>query len=1362
MAFKKSSPPKTIQNFPVIGVGASAGGLEAFKRFLSSIPLGSGIAYVLVQHLAPRHESLLPEILTKYTALPVHEISDDINLAPDNIYIIPENKILKSVDGVLKLTPREKEKKVNQSINIFFRSLAETHKGFAIGAILSGSGLDGVDGLKAIKEMGGVTYAQKPETSSFDSMPYNAINSGAVDFVLPPEEIPPHLLRVKKAFKVTESYEEDPDIDPTKDNVFAQVLQALRTHSGHDFRQYKQATIRRRVSRRMVMTQKTAPKDYLEHLLKNEKEKEALFNDILIPVSYFFRDEKIFETLTHNILPNILKKKAPKEKIRIWSAGCSTGEEAYSLAIAISEILEDDDDNRKVQVFASDLSQAVIAKARTGIYGKEDLQYVSQQRLRKYFTKVDSVYHINKKIRDMCVFTLHNFLSDPPFSNLDLISCRNVLIYMDPVLQKKALINFHYGLNKKGILFLGKSETTSSVEDLYNPLFNNHRLFSRVDRPGHATPAFYSQITSHQFIKPQVQLKKQPKGPEYLQKANEIIFRDFTPVGVIVNDKMDIVHFYGDTSPFLSQSPGKPSLNLFALAKEGLSFELRKILKSKNTNKEPLKGSVFIKNMEYTIEFRIIPIITSGELYYIVLFFKSTPPPVQQYSSVNEAASKHIKNLENELEQLRYDIREVTENQESVNEELQSANEELLSYSEELQSLNEELETSSEELQSNNEELTSVNDELMDRQEQLEAARKHAEAIIQTVRQPLCILEKDLRIKSANRAFYHYFDTSESESHDRFIYELNRGQFNQPELKKQLENILPENKSIEDFEFTTSFPKNGERTFLLNANRIINERYDQELILIVLEDITALKFSKLLRESEERFRVMANTAPVLLWIADVDKQINFLNKSWLNFTGRSMEEEMGMGWTQGILEQDRDQALATFHHKFDNREGFMMEYRLRRYDGEYRWVSVRGVPRIAADGEFLGYVGGCMEIHEHKNFSSALEEKIKIHTSKLKESEAFLKTILDITQNLIFIYDFEKRKIIFINKKVEELVGYTSEEVETSEEDIFTPLIHEEDLATVKLQRRNLKKSLDNKISVVEYRLKNKEGGWTYQLSRDHVFRRNEAGKVIQYLSVSTDVTGLKNANLKLISQNHELARTNAELASFSSIASHDLKEPLRKIQMFCKIIIEKEKKHVSDESKLHLDRVTLSANRMQQLIDDLINYTRTSNQKDKFKKTNLNELLNEVLEELTETIEETQAEIAIDTLPTIEVIPSQFRQLFSNLIRNAIKYKKPDEHPRIIIQREEAISSEFHQLPEPPKTAYYKVMVKDNGIGFPNEYREKIFKPFQRLHGKTSYPGTGIGLSICRKIMNNHEGYIFAEGESGKGAVFYMLIPKK
>ena len=585
----------------------------------------------------------------------------------------------------------------------------------------------------------------------------------------------------------------------------------------------------------------------------NKTELEYLFQDLLITVTAFFRDPKIYEELCDHILPELLKNKSAEDPVRIWIAGCATGQEAYSIGICLHEVLEARSENIKVQIFASDISENAIRKARAGTYSQPDMQNVSEARTKKYFTKTNGGYEVNKIIRDMCIFAPHNFLKDPPFAKMDMVSCRNVLIYMDAFLQRKTLATFHYSLNNKGFLILGKSETTSSSPDLFIPFIKSEKIYIRKNVSGrfaHILTENKEQDASAKktFIQKENKNKPEIAQPDFKKNAETILLTQYTPAAVIVNEQLDIVHIHGKITPFLEPSPGKPTFNVLKMAREGLAFELRNAIhKVKTTGNTVLKEAISIKEngKQQSVTIEIIALSNVAEPHYLILFRK-TELPVERPSSTGdekgiEDAQLRIAALEKELAQAREDMRSITEDQEAANEELQSSNEELQSSNEEMQSLNEELETSKEELQSTNEELTIVNQELVDKQDQLNAARYYAESIVETVREPLLILNKALCVISANASFYKAFKMTEHDTEGKYLFELADHQWENDQLRLLLQKSISEKSKIEDFEIIIDFDGIGERTLLFNARQIVNKWNEEQLILLAIEDVTVKK-----------------------------------------------------------------------------------------------------------------------------------------------------------------------------------------------------------------------------------------------------------------------------------------------------------------------------------------------------------------------------------------------------------------------------------------------------------------------------------------------------------------------------------------
>lgn len=863
---KNILPKATRQDFPIVGIGASAGGLEAFTDFIGAIPEDSHMAYVIVQHLHPSHDSMLTELLSRVAKIPITEITDEIQLAPNTIYVIPENKILTSFDGVLKLSPRIKDTK-NQTIDIFFTSLAEIHLNLACGVLLSGNGSDGTSGLRAIKKHGGITFAQN-SGASHNEMPQNAISAGVVDYILSPDKIVAKLIEISK-----EKFLEVDDNQLNDEAVFQEIIKILHLHNGVDFGFYKQTTIHRRIARRMILSKITTLRDYLKVLRGDKLAAEDLFNDLLIPVTEFFRDIKIFQIVKEKVFPLLAERVTEGNAIRVWIAGCSTGEEAYTIAIALHEFLGENLLGKEIQIFASDISEVAIAKARIGFYMKSQMRNVSPAVISKYFTTSSSGYTIKRQIRDLCVFAVHNFLADPPFARMDLITCRNVFIYMDAFLQKKALNTFHYALKESGFLFLGKSETTVPAADLFQPFDKAGKIYVKKEVSGRLLRSGWGVGAKLKSFKSDIQRKEIIKE-DFRKSAESILLLEYTPASAIVNENMDIVHINGSIAEFIELSVGKPTFNMLKMARKGLAFELRNSWhKAKESGELVIKDGIQIKNKgsisEITIEIR--PLSDTSEPHFLVVFYKknmnSQQPATMELTTeeIRENVNlRKIAQLEKELAKIHDDVNAISEEQEASNEELQSANEELLSGSEELQSLNEELESSKEELQSSNEELLQINQELLNKQQEINISKNYTEAIVATLREPIVILDNKLIIKNINRAFSKKYNITKEEATGRLIYEIQNHLFDNIPMRKMLEKVLEEKIQLDDYQVSINLLPYGESIMLLNARQVTNETSKKELILLAIEDITER------RNVEKKLKVLSDDLEIKVQERTVD------------------------------------------------------------------------------------------------------------------------------------------------------------------------------------------------------------------------------------------------------------------------------------------------------------------------------------------------------------------------------------------------------------------------------------------------------------------------------------------------------------
>ena len=858
---KKKTAQKNTGSFTIVAIGASAGGLEAITLLLQNLPANTGMAYIYVQHISPDHKSMLTALLSKKTEMKVTDVEDMEKMEPDNLYIIPYDKEIEVTDGHIKLTPRPKNKHTNLSIDVLFTSLASTHNENTIGIVLSGNGNDGTRGLKEIKLAGGITFAQD-ESAKFGSMPHSAIAEGVVDFILSPKEIAEELANLSKhAFSshLPAQLAPEDEID-NNDPDLKIILQLLHKRKNVDFSYYKMNTIKRRILRRMLIHKIKTIKEYAEFVQQKSEEIDLLYEDMLINVTDFFRDTDVFILLKKTVLSKILKSKAPGETLRIWVAACATGEEVYSIAMVIIELQDSMANNIPFQIFASDLSGDAIREARNGEYSALQLKNVSPKRLQRFFTKVkDNKYRISQSLRDLCIFAQHNILNDPPFSRMDFISCRNFLIYLETPAQKKAITTFHYALNEGGCLMLGKSETIGTMSQLFMPLNKTYKIYTRKNHASSKRiPELMPHIVNTVIVEKNNNMVSLPKkiinsATNNLGNAfDSVLLAQYVPASVIINYDMDILQFRGQTALYLMNTPGKASFNILKMANTEITFELRNAIhhaiKTKQTvrkmgiemNRDVSKNTLQIVNLE------VAPLKIEGEEPMLVVVFTGqqielAEPPALGVKNNSIAKDRRIKKLEEELAAARYDMGSITHDQEAANEELQSANEEVVSSNEELQSLNEELETSKEEIESTNEELITTNQELQARIQQVEDLSAYNDGILSSVHEPMLILDKDMRVKSANMSFCKKFRVSEEESIGISLYKLGDNQWNIPHLRELLEDILPKNGNFQDFEVELVFPSIGNKTMLLNAHRIFLQSKNEELIVLTISDITRVK-----------------------------------------------------------------------------------------------------------------------------------------------------------------------------------------------------------------------------------------------------------------------------------------------------------------------------------------------------------------------------------------------------------------------------------------------------------------------------------------------------------------------------------------
>ena len=768
--------------FPIVGVGASAGGLEAFEQFFRSMPAASGMAFVLVQHLDPSHASILTEILQRSTGMRVAEAKDQMEVAPNCVYVIPPNREMVIFRGALQLSVPEKAHGPRMPIDAFLRALAEDQGERAVGIILSGTGTDGTLGLRAIVGAGGIALVQEPSTAKYDGMPASAIKAGYATRVLPVEQMAQALLSGarKLAEPASMPASEAPAVNPLN-----RVLMALRAATGHDFSQYKRSTIGRRIERRLVQNEIADLEVYARYLKEHPREQQLLFKDLLINVTSFFRDAEAFAALKQDVVPQLLAHKPPGEACRVWVAGGATGEEAYSIAMLLREVMDETRQEFKVQIYSTDLHDDAIATARAAIYPPNVVADVLPERLRRFFAKEEAGYRVKREIRELVVFATQNLIKDPPFTRLDLLSCRNLLIYLEPELQNRLIPAFHYALKPGGVLFLSPSETIGNHPDLFAPISRKWKLYRATRSLASTREVMASGLswTAHggaAAAGPRAQAPKEVSGLQIAELARRSLLQSYAPASVLTNLRGDILYVHGETGKYLRPAPGEATLNAVQMAREGLQAELRAALQAAAAKGVATSGRrLSVKTNggfeAVSLSVRAVPNPSADEGPNLLLMsfqdLAEDPPaePARRAPRAKGAGTPgtgrtkragtpgtpdlpaRIEELERDLAYTNENLQATIEEQQAANEELQSTNEEMQSTNEELQSTNEELETSKEELQSLNEELTTVNSELQGKIEELAGMQDDMKNLLDNINVGTVFLDEHLCIRRFTR-----------------------------------------------------------------------------------------------------------------------------------------------------------------------------------------------------------------------------------------------------------------------------------------------------------------------------------------------------------------------------------------------------------------------------------------------------------------------------------------------------------------------------------------------------------------------------------------------------------------------------------
>ncbi len=1211
MAKMKGVAETKLPDPKIVGIGASAGGMEALHDLFDYLPANTGFSYVVVQHLSPDYKSLMADLLSKHTAMRVREAVDDCEIEPDCIYVIPSKKLMTVEDQKLRLVEKLKGTGPNNAVDIFFTSLAEDLGDRAVGVVLSGTGTDGSKGIEAIKRRGGIVIVQDPLTAAFDGMPNSAIATGYADLIVPPEMIGEELLEFIRDEPLVQSFH---SMNRQDEKSLRELLELLHKNTKHDFNQYKRPTLLRRLAKRMSEVGAVDLESYRQYIRENDDELKILGREFLINVTKFFRDGDAFECLRTQAIPNILSKKSAEDTIKVWVAACSSGEEAYTVAMLFRECMEKNDVlSSNLKIFATDIDADALETASRGVYNEGIARDVPPSLLKKYFIEEGKSYRVAPELRKHVVFANHDLLKDHPFSHIDLILCRNMFIYINPVLQRRALKKFHFALKLDGYLMLGPSENIGPLKEAMLELSRKWKLYQCTTKVALSDgetmlvplerSAFPQLPTTH---------ARNPQS-NMAEILKDTLLEDRKIVALVIDREFKVKQAVGSYKNFLHFPDDIFNFNLLKLVAPDLAVALGVTVRraiALNEKSVLKRVAVHHESSPRFVNIIVKPYLTQKEFQEpflsVILEEDNVEPRAVKTIDPGVAGDlDRITELERELVDTRENLQAVIEELETANEEMQANNEEMISTNEELQSTNEEL-------QSLNEELHTVSAE-------------HQSKI-----QELYELNDDLN---------NYFNNSD------------------------IGQILVDRKMVI-------------RKFSPSSRRMIN--FIDADIGRSLADITT------------------NISSVDM-IDQIQKVIA---------TGELVAKEIE----------------TTDHH----------------------FYLMRLSPYVRRDKSIDGVVINFIDISQIKRLDGIIQGIFKSSTSGIAAKRA----VRDKQRKIV---DFE---YLAVNEAAEKMFK-----------------VKPGALAGQKLLRmfNGDKTYFDMYVNVVEtgmpVRLE------FYQEATDKWYDTTVVKMLDGVVTTYTDITKRKKdadiiarnyedleiTSQKLSESNIQLERSNFDLLQFASVASHDLKEPLRKIQAFGNLLQSKINGKLSETETGYFDKMINASNRMQYLIDDVLTLSKLSNNGIVKETTDLKALVKEICGDLEVSIRDKKAVIKIGDLPYIDAVPGQMRQVFQNLISNALKFAGP--HPPVISIEQKAVSPEYVKMLGISPENFTCVEVSDNGIGFENEYSEKIFGIFQRLHGR-NFEGTGIGLAIARKIVENHGGHIFARGEVNKGATFQVILP--
>ncbi|QNF35346.1 PAS domain-containing protein [Adhaeribacter swui] len=1350
-----SDKRRSDSDFFVVAIGASAGGLEAINEFFDHLPATTDAAFVIIQHLSPTHKSLMPELLAKHTTMSISEAKDGLTLQPNSIYLIPNKAILTIQKGRLRLSEKIQAQVPNMAIDTFMQSLANDKKEKSIGVILSGTGSDGTRGLEAIKAVGGQIVVQDPTTAHFDGMPNSAIATGFADAVLAPKQMSTYLIKYINNHLLLNNTNLD-EMQAGNNAIVEEILEFAKEACDLDFTNYKRPTLFRRVAKRMLETNHDSYEKYFTYLKQNKEEIQHLCGEFLINVTRFFRDERAFAILEEKVIPEIVRSKKADDSIKIWVAGCSTGEEPYSLAMLLDTYLAKIRSHVPVKIFATDVDKQALHLASRGAYPDAITQVLPPAMLAKYFVRRTDDYVVCEHIRKMIIFAHHDVTKDAPFSKVDLVSCRNMLIYMDGPLQHKVLNAFHFALTVGGFLFLGPSENLGVIKQYFSEISRKWKIYRNLEASRRSVPQNITvrklQIDSRP---PDTVRAKSPK-PTLMQQIGDIfnaaLVEEFNFAGVCIDENYRLLHAIGNYKMYLDLPDWQLNFSLTKMVPDDIAVAIgasvRKVAKTKQKST--------LRNLELTINgtTRLIDIVIkpylSGEFserFLFILFSESIRS--KNYKEANVSTSYNQQDQINALEQ---ELNETKENLYTTFEELEVSNEELQSNNEELLSANEELQSTNEELQSLNEELHTVNTEHQQKIKELIELNEDMDNYFRNADIGQMFVDQQLTIRKFTPAIINQINLIPNDIGRPLAHFSNNLKYDR--LIDDIKEVIDTGARIEkEIQLRTG------SYFLMRLVPYLKQNNKIDGVVITFVDVTLLK--NLNNTLEGILNSSINGIIALKSVRNQNNQIVDFEWSMANeATGHMFKKDPGSLIGNSLLEELPGMKKSRLFNRFvqvvATGELLNLEH-YYNYDGIETWFQTVAAKvedgltvtfaditekKLASQNLLTAYQELQAAEENLKKLNNQLEERIIDRTRELSSSEERFRLISLATNDAIWDWTLIDNKLWW-NEGFKIMFAYTTEEIEPGVESWFQR-IHPEDKERIIASVNEAINQSQEQWSA-EYRFRKADDTYAYVFNRAFIIL-NENGVAYRMLGSLLDLTNLKLAQEELRKTNADLIRINNDLDNFVYTASHDLKSPISNIEgLLYHLEVELAD---ADENVLEiLNHIKKSVDRFKVTIKDLTEISKVDKiQYDDVTEINVEELLDDIKLSINNLIEDSHAKIEAhcETCPTIKFSRRNLRSILYNLLSNSIKYR--DFH------RPVKIKVTTQKTPE-----YSVLIVEDNGLGIDEAYQTKLFSMFKRFHNHVD--GSGIGLYIVNKIVENAGGKIEVESKVDKGTTFKIFL---